>query len=78
MSKYGILILPRLSVNFTLNSRECNKNLTNQKIKAIQNKNNTLYYCVEVKICLHIGGNVYGNYSEQQKETSQKNFSGID
>ncbi len=35
MSKYGILILPRLSVNFTLNSRECNKNLTNQKIKAI-------------------------------------------
>lgn len=35
MSKYGILILSRLSVNFTLNSRECNKNLTNQKIKAI-------------------------------------------
>ena len=38
---------------------------------------NTLYNCVE-KSYLHIGGKVYGNNSKQQKETSKKNFPGID
>ena len=46
MQKYGILILLRLSVNFTL-IRVCNKIFTKRKKMAIFKIKKTLYYCVE-------------------------------
>ena len=62
MSKYGILILLRLSVNFTLN-KGMSQNLNKSKDKGnFFIKLNFIYLC-RSKDYFHIGGKVYGNYS---------------